>query len=272
MKNEPVIGGDAGESELVKAAKEEFVPPDIEVPEELVKKPEPEKSPTLKAATVDPDFKAAMERPMKFGDDGRLEIHDDHDLKRVARLVCASQSMRISGANTPADTALAIMCALEAGLPSTQAVKNVMVVNGKPAIFGDALMSIVLASRELKAMSETFDDETMTATCRVVRVQKLIDGSFATRETVRTFSKEDAETAKLWGKPGPWSQYPKRMMQMRARAFALRDAFADRLGGLSVEEDSRDIPNPNAFNPDDMRGVEKSKILEAAGIGEEGEA
>ena len=53
----------------------------------------------------------------------------------------------------------------------------------------------------------------------------------------RRFSADDARRARLWGKPGPWSDYPQRMLQMRARAFALRDGFADVLGGLYLREE-----------------------------------
>ena len=56
----------------------------------------------------------------------------------------------------------------------------------------------------------------------------------------RRFSVQDARRAGLWGRPGPWSQYPQRMLQMRARAFALRDAFADVLGGLYLREELED--------------------------------
>tara|TARA_R110002020_G_scaffold37892_1_gene114463 strand:- start:30 stop:494 length:465 start_codon:yes stop_codon:yes gene_type:complete len=54
-----------------------------------------------------------------------------------------------------------------------------------------------------------------------------------------------AKKAKLWGKPGPWTQYPARMLQVRARAMALRDQFADVLSGIHIGEEVRDIPNGN---------------------------
>ena len=56
------------------------------------------------------------------------------------------------------------------------------------------------------------------------------------------FSVEDAKRAGLWGKQGPWSAYPKRMMQMRARGFALRDAFPDVLKGMITVEEAQDYP------------------------------
>jgi hypothetical protein len=57
---------------------------------------------------------------------------------------------------------------------------------------------------------------------------------------VRTFSEADAKKAGLWGKSGPWAQYPARMLQMRARGWALRDAFPDALKGLGIREEVQD--------------------------------
>jgi hypothetical protein len=63
------------------------------------------------------------------------------------------------------------------------------------------------------------------------------------KPVVAKFSVEDAKRAGLWGKQGPWSAYPKRMMQMRARGFALRDAFPDVLKGLITAEEAQDYPD-----------------------------
>ena len=54
----------------------------------------------------------------------------------------------------------------------------------------------------------------------------------------------DAKRAGLAGKSGPWTQYPRRMLQMRARGFALRDAFPDLLRGLVTAEEAMDYPTP----------------------------
>lgn len=51
---------------------------------------------------------------------------------------------------------------------------------------------------------------------------------------------DDAAKAGLKGKQGPWTQYPKRMMQMRARSWALRDVFPDVLRGMPVAEEVMD--------------------------------
>jgi hypothetical protein len=61
-------------------------------------------------------------------------------------------------------------------------------------------------------------------------------------ETVATFSVMDAKQARLWGKQGPWQQYPKRMLAMRARGFAIRDAFPDAMKGMITAEEAQDYP------------------------------
>ena len=61
-------------------------------------------------------------------------------------------------------------------------------------------------------------------------------------EVERTFTIEDAKKAGLYGKQGPWQTAPRRMMQMRARAFALRDVFTDVLRGVHIAEIAQDEP------------------------------
>jgi hypothetical protein len=53
----------------------------------------------------------------------------------------------------------------------------------------------------------------------------------------------DARRAKLWNNPKklPWVEHPKRMLKWRARAFAMRDGFADCLMGLSIREEVEDM-------------------------------
>ena len=74
----------------------------------------------------------------------------------------------------------------------------------------------------------------MTAICEIKRKYQ----SWATF----TFSIADAKRARLTNKPGPWQDYPSRMLKMRARGFALRDTFADMLGGLITTEEAKDYP------------------------------
>ena len=127
---------------------------------------------------------------------------------------------------------VAIQWGMEIGLKPLQAMQNIAVINGRPSLWGDAVIALARNSSACEYIIET---QTATeATCRVKRRGE--------PEQVRTFSMSDAKAAGLAGKQGPWTQYPKRMMQMRARAFAIRDVFPDVLKGLPVAEEVMDTP------------------------------
>lgn len=132
----------------------------------------------------------------------------------------------------PSNCLIAMQWGAELGLKPLQAMQNIANINGRPALWGDAVIALVRASPLCEFVIET--DDGQTATCRVKRRGE--------PEQSRTFGVEDAKAAGLLGKPGPWTQYPKRMRQMRARAFALRDVFPDVLRGLPVAEEVMDAP------------------------------
>ncbi len=88
-------------------------------------------------------------------------------------------------------------------------------------------------------------DDGEVATCTVWRYERA-PGGRVKRESSASFSMDDAKRAGLAGKKGPWQDYPRRMRQMRARSFALRDAFADALRGLSVREEVMDYVDVTA--------------------------
>ena len=151
---------------------------------------------------------------------------------RIAQAVCAAK-MAPNGLDTPEACMIAIMHGLELGLSPLSALQRIAVINGRPTIWGDGALAIVKASGLCEAIEEWIEGdkpENWNAICNVMRRGDIIP-------TERRFSVEDAKRAKLWGKAGPWSDYPKRMLQMRARAFALRDAFPDVLGGLYLTEE-----------------------------------
>lgn len=159
-----------------------------------------------------------------------------------AKQISSSQMVPKNYQGRPDDTLVAMMMGSELGLNPIQALQNIAVINGKPAIYGDALLALVQNHPKFGGHEESFDESTMTATCTVWR--KGDDK----KHTV-TFSRQDAEHAKLWGKQGPWQQYPKRMLMWRARGYALRDKFADALGGLITVEEARDIPEERDITP-----------------------
>lgn len=150
-----------------------------------------------------------------------------------AKLLADSDLVPKDYRGKPGNVLVAMQMGAELGVAPMQAVQNIAVVNGRPAVYGDLLLAIVQRSAAYEFHQELFDDATMTATCIMKR-----KGS--PEPTVVHFGQKDAEKAKLWGKEGPWSQYPKRMLQLRARAFCARDTFADALRGIAVAEEVAD--------------------------------
>jgi len=151
---------------------------------------------------------------------------------RFAEVLSKSSIVPKDFANNPGNILVAIQWGMELGLQPMQAMQNIAVINGRPSLWGDAVIGLVRGSPACEYIYETDDGE--TATCRVKRRGE--------DEQVRTFGMMDAKQAGLLGKSGPWSQYPKRMRQMRARAFALRDVFPDVLRGMPVAEEVMDTP------------------------------
>lgn len=138
----------------------------------------------------------------------------------------------------PQDILVCVQWGFELGLAPMQALQNIAVINGKPSVYGDAAMALVQASPVCEDVEEFFENEgspNPTAVCVAKRKGR--------KPVIVKFSVEDAKRAGLWGKQGPWSAYPKRMMQMRARGFALRDAFPDVLKGMITAEEAQDYPD-----------------------------
>ena len=145
----------------------------------------------------------------------------------------------------PGNCLIAMQWGSELGLKPLQAMQNLAIINGRPSLWGDAVIALVRGSPLCESIIET--DDGNTATCKVKRRGEA--------EQMRTFSMEDAAAAGLKGKQGPWAQYPKRMRQMRARAFALRDVFPDVLRGLPVAEELMDTPPEKDMGMADVVGA-----------------
>lgn len=155
--------------------------------------------------------------------------NDIEDTWRVAQYV-AKSGLAPSGMKTPEQCMVAIMKGLEMGLAPMTAIERIAVVNGRTTVYGDAIPALLWGNK-FKLDEKEIENG---YSCTVIRPC----GS----EITRTFTIDDAKQAGLWGKNGPWKQYPKRMLQMRARGLAARDGAADVLAGMYLAEEAQDIP------------------------------
>jgi hypothetical protein len=159
-----------------------------------------------------------------------VELRSFDEMARFCKAVVNS-NLAPKTFQSPEAVMVAIQHGMELGLAPMQALQSIAVINGRPVIWGDAALALATAHPDFEDIDETSKDG--TAICTVKRKGR----TAVTRE----FSEADAKRAGLLGKAGPWTQYPKRMLQMLARAFAIRDAFPDALKGVGIREEISDI-------------------------------
>ena len=138
------------------------------------------------------------------------------------------------------DIVVSMQMGAELGLSPMASLQSIAVINGRPSVYGDTALALVRASGELEEYSEEMFKDPESAEnsgCRITLKRK----GFA--PVTEEFTVKDAKQAGLWGKSGPWSQYPKRMLKFRCRGFILRDQFGDLLKGLRTSEEVFDMPD-----------------------------
>lgn len=175
------------------------------------------------------------------------------EMSRFCAAVVASREFK--DITTPEQCMIRLQAGLELGLSPIWSLTNILVINGRPSVWGDCMLGLVLSHPDCIDVVEEIQGvgEEAIATCTVTRKGRL--------PVKRTFTMEEAKHARLTFKDGPWKTFPRRMLQMRARAFALRDSFADRLRGLGVVEEQRDIAMMKRIEAREVQRNEHPMVL-----------
>jgi hypothetical protein len=161
------------------------------------------------------------------------------DYKEFA-LCVAKSGMAPRSLDTPEKIFVAVQMGAEVGLTPMQALQSIAVVNGTATIYGDTALGLVRNSGLLEWINEDIEGAFNTNLEKVdgsVRAVCAVKRAGDPDPVERSFSVAEAKLARLWGKAGPWSTHPQRMLKYKARAFALRDVFPDVLKGLHVQEE-----------------------------------
>lgn len=170
---------------------------------------------------------------------------------RMAQAVIVGNLAPSGYNNDPGKIMLGIMSALEAGLPPLYGLRQIAIIQGRPVIWGDGAMALVQSKNLISFYEERELPQAGAAATLPTNLNEWPDsfgyeveikrrgqeGSYVGRFTVG-----DARRAKLWlnAKKVPWLEHPLRMLKIRARAFPLRDGFADALGGIAIREEIED--------------------------------
>lgn len=170
--------------------------------------------------------------------------------------------------NKPNEIQIMIAYGLSFGLSPFAAIKNVMVVDNIPTLYGDAVTAMCHATGQLEKLQVNIEetDEVLSgvlinnkeakniiARCVIKRrgIEE-IHTSFSLKEAAEagllfiTFT--DKVTKKLIIRPKKiWHSYTTRMLSWRAKTYAIREAFPDKLVSLTTFEEVIDYPhvNPN---------------------------
>jgi hypothetical protein len=170
-----------------------------------------------------------------------LEADSLDGLYRIAAMYLEGGAFKpefFAGCETSRAKLARIMLTLEKGmaigLAPTECFDAMAFIRGKITIYGDALVACVKRHPECTGISTVWngDGDDFGATVTVGRRNQ--------PDVVVRFTIADAKRAGLWGQRGPWSSYPNRMMQQRARGFAIRDQFPDALMGCITKEEVDD--------------------------------
>jgi hypothetical protein len=162
---------------------------------------------------------------------------------KIATAIAKSSLVPKQYQGQPGDIIIAASMGARLGLDPFSAMQGIAVVNGRPTLWGDAMLAVCQSRPDWRGQTVAWSGEGDKLTCTVTVRRQVAQ---AVDEYPGVFGVDDAKKAGLWTKQGPWSQYPRRMLELRARAFALRGSFADALLGFHAREEMEDVQDVTA--------------------------
>lgn len=174
-----------------------------------------------------------------------INLTSMEDMYRFATTVVNS-GLAPKSFETPEAVMVAVQFGMELGLTPMQALQNECVINGKVGIYGEASLAICMRDSSYEDHEEWFEvDKQRIAEEDVIPAINAKKNVVAFTEmkakgrlpVKRAFSVADAQKASLWGKGGPWTNYPQRMLRFKARHWAEKDCFPNALKGIPLAED-----------------------------------
>lgn len=155
-----------------------------------------------------------------------------------------------SSYKTDEQVVIGLMKAMEIGVSPISGLANIMIINNRPSVWGDLAQALV----QRAGVWEKHEKEELNgpAPGPDVALNKWPD-DYGFRVSiwrkgnptpfVGEYTVGRAKRAGLWGntKKVPWITDPISMLFNRARAFAIREGFADKLFGMGIIEEQRDF-------------------------------
>ncbi len=172
---------------------------------------------------------------------GRVVLTTFEELHRFCQTVCYSgmvpptyDATKVEPKKAIGAAMVAIQHGAELGMSPLSSLQGIASINGKPSLYGDAFWARVVGHPDYEDHKEVWNDQRKEWTCSLKRKGK--------EWKSHSFGFEDAKQAGLLSKKGPWSDYPKRQAQWRARSWCARDVFPDAFGGVWLAMEAEDMP------------------------------
>jgi hypothetical protein len=163
---------------------------------------------------------------------------------------------------------MGVLKSLEIGLPPITGLSYLLPINDRFTIWGDGAVALAQAHGLIENHARATIGPALEPGLELadwpdeygVEVRYWRKGQ---RDPyVGRFTVGDAKRARLWMNTDkkPWVNSPDRMLFNRARAFALRDGFADALSGLAIAEEVRDM-SPEPVDGGELKAQANRKAL-----------
>src|SRR5262245_31747278 len=163
----------------------------------------------------------------------------------IAKVAAATELVPKSYRGKYEDCLIAMQYGAEINLPPMSALQSIAVIGGKPGLYGDGFLGVVMAAPAYRGHKEYYvtangEEVSWLSPADLANDQTRAIAAFYRRGIdapfVAEFSIADAKRARLWNRDGPWKEYPQRMLKFRAREYAARDGFAPELRGIVIRE------------------------------------
>jgi hypothetical protein len=166
-----------------------------------------------------------------------LSPQTTEDAWKIAQALAKSALVPKAYQGNPSDIIIAGAMGARLGLDIFSSLQSIACINGRPTLWGDGMLAVCQARNDWRGMEVKWSG-VVDSLAAIVVVRRQIGSRH--EESEGRFSAAEAKKAGLWGKQGPWTNYPQRMIEMRARSYALRSLFADALLGFHSREEMED--------------------------------
>jgi hypothetical protein len=178
---------------------------------------------------------------------GQLVLASIDDHWRYAQMVVSS-GLAPKSFSRPEQVLIAVQMGAEIGLTPMQSLANIAVINGRAALWGDALIALVRRSSLCKSLGQPrYEGQGESRVCIVKAVRS--NGDTAEGR----FGYADAKRAGLLTRD-TYKSYADRMYWRRAVGHVVHELFPDLLMGLAVAEDIQDVAYGELIEPELQSG------------------